>query len=81
MPVDVSTLGWVEHLWKCYFLSVCVRMTYLSSAVFSLCVDPAYFFSITELTEASLSSDQIFCLAHKGKVPLVVAILKVTTCM
>ena len=29
VPVDVSTLGWVEHLWKCYFLSVCVRMTYL----------------------------------------------------
>ena len=30
VPVDVSTLEWVEHLWKCYFLSVCVRMTYLS---------------------------------------------------
>ena len=39
-------------------------------AVCPTCVDPAYFFSITELTEASLSSDHIFCPAHKGKVPL-----------
>lgn len=39
-------------------------------AVCPNCVDPAHYFSIAELTEASLSSDEIYCPTHGGKVPL-----------
>ena len=39
-------------------------------AVCPNCADPAHFFSIAELTEASLSGDEIYCPTHGGRVPL-----------